>query len=190
MTMATPLPPGAYHWTWLKTAGHPLKNFLAWRRRYHPRVAFSFAHGETTLHPDFSVTDNILMAAKETLTADALQRTQLAKTLLEKAQLLPLLAWLPLSAVAMELTPVEKNLAALICALVTPTQAVLWDARGAEFNEVITKQLQRLLSDAPVFVVVITEDGNVWKEKSQGEFRLTVADPKRQAARTSPHSLS
>jgi hypothetical protein len=182
MSTNTPFPHGLYHWTLAKTAGHPLKSFLAWRRQHCPRAAFTFAHWETTLHPDVTVAENILMAAGEILAGDLETQEKLAKVLMEKAQLASLLPWLPLSAQALELTQLEKTVAALVCALLAPRPSVIWDARDGGIETVLLKQLQRILAQAPRMVLVITSDENAWREKSHGEFQLTAAQIKRRAA--------
>lgn len=182
MSMTTPFPHGLYHWNLTKTAGHPLKSFLAWRRQHCPRAAFAFAHWETTLHPDATVAENFLMAAGETLFGDIASRELQALAVMEKAQLSALLPWLPISAQALELNQMEKSVAALACALLAPGPSVLWDARDGVIEAVLLKQIQRLLSQTPRMVLVVTSDESVWQEKSQGEFHVTQAQIKRRAA--------
>lgn len=170
------LPHGPYHWTLPRGGTHPLKSFLAWRRRHHPRLPFAWADAGTGLQREFTLADNILRAVGDVPTGTTEERITEAREWLERHALGEFKATIPLELYPSQLSPEAYAVASLACALMARADVVLWDVRGQSFEGLMAARLKRLLAQPrAVAVVVVSTCPAIWGEQITREFIPAVA---------------
>jgi len=169
-------PNGPYHWTLPQDSAHPLRSFLAWRRRHHPRLPFAWADSVTGLQREFTLADNILRSVGDVPSGASVERIAEAREWLDHHCLGEFKSTIPLELYPSQLSPEAYAVASLVCALMARAEVVLWDVRGQTFEGLMAARLKRLLAQPrAAAVVVVSTCPAIWGEDIKREFIPAVA---------------
>ncbi len=127
--------------------GNALKQILAWLKAQGLRPRFGHADPQTTLLPQLSVLDNLLLALEEGEVAGLEgEKTAVLHAHLEAQGLSGLMAWIPdWSRRARDLGPGEQCLAAICHALLRSTPLTVIELGHSALEALLTAQLKQVL---------------------------------------------
>ena len=161
-----------------------LKYFMASIR--HSRARFSHASRHTTLHPELSLIDNLLMAMEETdfQGSNSVKEAYISQRL-ERENLRSLASWFqnPRRPVN-ELTEQERLVAAICHALLRPAQMTLIEITMGSMDPLCFMQIQRTLIEksAQRHITVHLAAELSWSAAYDDSWDLTLAGPIPRAA--------
>ena len=160
-------------WTISPHEGHPLRYFMAWRKRGRATGSFAYAQLDTTLHRDLSTVDNCLLAMNEPPSdAPHFEKEVYVRKAIEREGLNVLLPWFSLGkARAAGLTSQERAVAAICCALLSRSEATLIDLGKLALDELCLVQIKNVLrTHAQGTIVIATQRPEDWTDLTQEYF--------------------
>lgn len=158
---------GLVRWT-PPPGGNPLRHILAWLKGQGLRPRFGHADPRTTLLPQLSLRENLLLALEEgEIAGPDAERDALLRGELERQGLAALMHWVPnWDRRPTELSPLELTIAAICHALLRDTPLTLIELPDVPFETLQLAQLKAALQskggERHILLVLGNESG--WEE--------------------------
>ena len=142
-----------------------------------PRMRFSHADFQTTLHRDMSLVENLLMAAEETMTSESYEsKENFLNARLESENLRVLASWFKNPRRKIEELSIQERFMASVCyAFLRPGDVTFIDMGNVQLDPLCTAHLQKLVKEKSLtrHITVRLADKTAWEVGSDQELILT-----------------
>lgn len=152
--------------------GNPLRQFIAWRKRWRIPGRFAHAHPETTLHRDLSLADNFLLAMGEPPSeVPQAEKAAIVASAIQRHGLTALVRWFGSEqALPSNLSPQQKAVASICCALLNGAEETLIDLSSVKLDELCLNQVRHTLQACQRTIIVVTRDTAAWSDVATRNF--------------------